>query len=141
MKEWNFMNRSALLAFAVLFVSTAALAAENEYQCPDQIEASSGSAKAPKGFEVWEDKQEKFFLDGVTMYSGHPKDMASLVPDISDKQSDGWTISPDDKYGYWIACSYKNTTQVLIKKIGAGIKSCSVRRAPEGDHSFKINCK
>ena len=140
MKELKNMNPFAAALALSLILAPAAYAADNAYQCPEKIEAATGTAKAPEGFTVWQNKQKMHYLGGITMYSGHPDEMASLVPDINKDTFSEWQLPPD-KHGYWIACNYQNTTQSLIKKIKEGIKSCAILTSQEGNHTIRTYCK
>ena len=68
-------------------------------------------------------------LEMVTFFSGPPKDEASLVYDelahAKDVTIATWKFAKDPR-GYWIKCSYRNTTLELSKALPSTVKSCHV---------------
>jgi len=65
----------------------------------------------------------------VTFFDGPPDDQASLVYDDFAKEKDSsiatWQL-PRNPRGYWIKCSYSNTTLELARSLPEATASCQV---------------
>jgi hypothetical protein len=111
----------------VLATLAGGLSAADFAACPAKIEVQKQQiAKAVPGWTAAQANDPRHDLWFVTMYNGEPKEMASLVPDISGKLKSGWTLAP----GYWLECHYTQTTLVLTRAVPAGAKVCEVTYTP-----------
>ena len=65
-------------------------------------------------------------LLNVAVYDGHPKEMASLVPDIDQEpsQPSTWELN-SASHRYWLACVYKGTDAKYALNLPAGLSQCS----------------
>jgi hypothetical protein len=98
--------------------------------CPPSIDVQKQQlAKAVAGWTAAQGSEPRHDLWYVTMYDGEPKEMASLVPDISGKLRSGWTLAPTTR-AYWLECHYTQTTLVLARPVPAGAKTCEVTYVP-----------
>ncbi|MFL5814111.1 MAG: STY0301 family protein [Bdellovibrionia bacterium] len=123
----------SLLTGAGLLIghSKASLAAET-ITCPESF---SGSQPFPKGFEVILPSKPGVEAQGVTpftgimMFNGHPKELASLVPDnedASETKASRWTLKGGT---YWVACRYGFGESLLLAKHLGSVKSfCTEQR-------------
>lgn len=64
-------------------------------------------------------------LNGVQVYAGHPRDMASLVPDEDKPLSNGaresvWRLTGN----HWVGCSYPGASLVLARPLPASATEC-----------------
>jgi hypothetical protein len=109
-----------LICYMFFNLTTTACAKELTIACPQSIDVTQ-SATPVKGWETV-DEATPIVLDRVAVYSGHPREKASLVPDgdedMFNTKHDVWTLhrkSKDDDF--WISCVYINTTIMLVKKV------------------------
>ena len=113
------------LCVAVAFL-LAGTAAASELTCPLQITVDQKASNAPAGWTVGYNgfKNE---LAGVTIYDGSPDQGASLVYDdqknTDDTFTQTWKLAPSPR-GYWMACSYSNTSAQVSAKIPADATRC-----------------
>ena len=127
----------------VLATLAGGLSAADFAACPAKIEVQKQQiAKAVPGWTAAQVNDPRHDLWFVTMYNGEPKEMASLVPDISGKLKAGWTLAP----GYWLECHYTQTTLVLARAVPASAKVCEVTYTPgvslDGQQVIKqITCR
>ncbi len=119
----------SLMIAASAAASLAAAAAPVKYDCPSTV-AVAEQPKAPDA--SWEAMLDSgragYPLDAVAVYSGHPREMASLVPDSSKKvklhQITTWEFPEPDPRGIWMACMYGNSHAMLVRKVQADAKRC-----------------
>ena len=84
----------------------------------------------------WEALQEEVpsQLMSVTIFDGHPKQRATLVPDAEAKRNGNrvytWHLASNRTQTYWIGCSYDRTNMMLIRPLDPGIASCQVTYDP-----------
>jgi len=113
-----------------------------EILCPPEVATVQTSSAAPEGWDVFIDTvNAKHFLESISLYSGHPREMASLVPDNEGDSSDDssvWTLFPENSRSYWVACKYHDTDIMLIKSF-AITKSCIVTANPEVN-TVEVDC-
>jgi hypothetical protein len=99
--------------------------------CPESLKVTESVLEVEADWEVIIDPGRRaYMLDGVRIYIGHPNQMGSLAPDsvLRDKelQKTTWHFPSSGSDKYWIACSYRNTKLLAIKKLDPEIKSCQV---------------
>ncbi len=90
-----------------------------------------------------------FFSMGV--FSGHPHDLASLIPDSNDEQESSgvstasWKFDRKDPYGIYLACEYGAAGAVqLYKRVSDDTRSCTATtRKDREQHRLDIDfdCK
>ena len=129
----------------VLFIAAIALpcvgaaAGELVIVCPESIAAVESLSTADDAWRVESDlgKRGKF-LDSISVFSGPPAEMASLVPDRTSRKkqlrTSSWLFTAQASATYWVACSYSNTTLQLNRQLPGGVRRCdlSERLLPEG---------
>src|ERR1051325_5453871 len=110
------MNARAFITLLVVSLSQAWGAEQATFVCPPVLPsaptppwsihtASSASSAEPSG---------RHSAAGMTLFAGHPKDDASLVPD-SDKsigrgrRESTWMLSGE----HWVGCTYRGTAAML----------------------------
>lgn len=118
-----------LLVAAVVMAQAAGAWAADETACPQTIAAESRLPAPPPSWEVAYG-DAKCDLMGVTFYEGPPSEGASLVYDRASKSAKTWTatwrFTANERRGYWIACTYTNTSAILYKKLRDGLAECRV---------------
>lgn len=94
--------------------------------CPATISVAA-SAQAPAGWEAVPSAQPSAF-NSITLFSGHPREMASLVPDKQDRSGkqlvSTWKL-PGGTERYWLACGYAQTTLQVAQRLPAGLSRCT----------------
>lgn len=127
--------RQAAISFALLlqWLPGSGFAADNNllYYCPESINVTEKASEVDRPWEVTLDNGRRgYFLDDVRFYSGHPSQMASLVPDSDSRSANErksiWRFPSNSSTGYWIACSYQNTRLLATKKLPTNVKECQV---------------
>jgi hypothetical protein len=130
----------------VLSILTGGLWAADFAPCPPRIEVPPQRlAKPVAGWTAGQAAEARHDLWFITMYNGEPKEMASLVPDVSERLKQGWTLAPQTGT-FWLECHYTRTTVVLARPVPATAKSCEVTYVPsqtlDGHQVIKqITCK
>lgn len=135
---------SPALIFCSLVMAHAAQAAPVVLSCPQSIDVSE-SGKPPAGWEFAATAQPRGF-QSLTLFSGHPREMASLAPDSQRRKgqvlSSSWKIADSEKH--WLACGYTQTTAQLVQRLPAGLKNCSAtHQGPDRDLRAdpKLSCE
>lgn len=120
------------LALAALLMPPAALAARTVgTPCPPTLQIAETPANPPGGWTVIPDpgRDNAHRLQSISFFSGDPKDGAALAPDDEKRTTRGysstWYFQPDDT-GYWIGCSYTNTSLMAIRKLADNIGQCDM---------------
>jgi hypothetical protein len=133
------------MRYAMVFIATAgvlpspATGAAVEFACPVRIELRDIASSKLPNWELVEDKGKvERSLESVTLFDGHPDEMASLVPETS-KASEGklyseWRLFHEPDRPFWIACIYRNSMSMLVRRLPISLKSCRLtqRLLPNG---------
>lgn len=118
--------KSVITAILSLVLMQSATASQ---LCPNTISTKQTLQGSQTGWESFTDRENTSTrLSGITLYSGHPKEMASLAPDNEGTSSDKLTWRFDqekESQGIWLACQYEHTQIQLIKKLPATLTTCS----------------
>lgn len=121
---------SGILAFApaVLF----AAASPAQIHCPASIDVSEHANRVDAGWEATPDEGRRgYSLEQVSFYDGHPREMASLVPDDSTQngmsRSSRWTFSRNAERPIWVACSYQNTRLMMTRALPPSTHRCVLK--------------
>lgn len=127
----NFIISPSIFA-AVPFLAT----------CPNEIQTSQKLTSPQANWEVIE-AEPHHFLDSVAFYSGHPKEMANLKPDLMNNKEAKWSFSPEQPT--YLVCQYSQTLIQLAQALPAKIKQCTVSfdQNVKGEKGFipkKISC-
>lgn len=111
--------KKILVITITAFMAISVHAGVIEIQCPAKIDTTEKLTKLSADFESMVTDATHYWT-GVTFFSGHPKENASLAPD----DASGWSFSKDDTI--YIGCSYNQSSQMLFKKLPKHIRSCEV---------------
>jgi len=115
-----------IAAAGALLINCAATAADA--LCPDTVSVKQTGAPPSPDWSV-SYSATPTALEMVTFYSGPPKQEASLVYDEwvrgKDASTATWKFTKDSR-GYWVKCSYRNTTLELSKALPPAVSSCRV---------------
>lgn len=124
-----------LLASLLTWFSPQVVAAEPQrIVCPETLTVTETAPPPDPAWEIAVDGgRPGFVLEGVTFYLGHPKELASLVPDRSERRSrheerSVWKLVKEPGKAYWIGCSYSNTHLLAARKVPEEATSCQVVR-------------
>lgn len=124
------MAWTALALVAITLPLRQAIAAPVVIQCPESI---SVTEKAQASYAPWEFAADKgkvdVHLQSMLLYDGHPREMASLVPDRTDKKGGQliatWRlVKLEADRGYWVGCAYRNSMTLLTQRLPEGLSSC-----------------
>lgn len=138
-------NKSNYSRMKIIFLLVSFLSIQSfgyELVCPREIKSDQTlSGSAPDGWESFDyHPQFSHKLQGIGVFSGHPKGDAALVPD-NEKEPYFWTISKDEKEGYWISCRYGDSRLNLIKKIPDGVSKCVYKYKEKSKFGDYLDCK
>ncbi len=128
------MNRASLIGFGLLVVSIRVSALD--IVCPEKIVTSQQLIESKIGWDQFvrpvDGKEPRWSpIAGISLYSGHPSEIAELVPDNGE---DVWTFgasAPPEQPTY-MACIYFNTRVQLIKSLPLNIKKCTKNKKERG---------
>lgn len=98
--------------------SLTAQASTEVFLCPPKIETQEKLQQLPAGFDNMTMDANHYWVN-VTLYSGHPKENASLAPD-----NNSWSFSPEDTI--YVGCSYNESKIMLFKKLPKQVTACEV---------------
>ncbi|WP_083191020.1 STY0301 family protein [Legionella jamestowniensis] len=116
------LRRYVLIGLILTSSSPLALANEISF-CPKNIEVSEQLVKLPPKWESFA-THSVHFLNAISIYSGHPRELASLKPAIRSKEKSTWFFSLDDTI--YIVCEYRDTGIQLTQKLPAKMRYCDV---------------
>lgn len=131
------------IMFVILLVA-APYAHAASYICPPLIDEEPRTAKPLNGFEGWDFKEEEdedHVLTEVSLYSGHPKEMASLAPDNKGGKAPWVWSNPKNGANYWLMCRYDRTRLTYIRKLDTFSKSCSVIQDKKTKKPSGLECQ
>lgn len=114
-----------------------------DYRCPERIETKQSlKISAHEDFEPLTNSFEEYQnLDLISLYSGHPKQGASLVPtDESNAKEPFWNFQPNDEFGVWMKCGYANTTVSLVRKLPPTTKKCTLKHKTKPKNEKFLSC-
>jgi hypothetical protein len=124
-----------------------------EIAIPQEIQTNQQIIMSPQGWQSFDEfdtthpltNRQQF--NGISVYDGHPKEMASLVPDVDKKLKAQkrwvsiWKLSPVSKAGSWIKCSYRGTRLSLcmpLAKAATEIRVTSSTEIPNNPYIIKV---
>jgi hypothetical protein len=121
-------SKYILLLILVIFALPMSAYAEN-IQCPPSMNVSEKVVTSPENWEGYVVPKEHY-LDNVMFSNGHPSGLATLVPDKTierkAKSVSTWLFPGNDSGGFWLSCTYHNTSAVFTKRLPKGTKRCVV---------------
>jgi hypothetical protein len=127
------ISRQGWAWIMMLSISGASSAGELfKLECPEAIQVDE---RLVSEHPLWESATDTGYgqfghrLHNNSLYYGHPKNRASMVPeDTTDKKGERkstWKLLDNGtKEEYWVACSYNNTLQILVRRLPPHLKSC-----------------
>ncbi len=117
-----------ILALLILTYSQDSIYAGTTVVCPEKIRPTAALETAPSGWTAMLAGSGDSYFEGVTIYDGHPKEMASLTPDNKNEKTNVnvWTIMPHATRRVWIGCRYRQTSLILGKEMPNGTSKCVV---------------
>lgn len=126
--------------FFILLVSLQSFGIE--LSCPREITSTQTfSGTTPDGWEAFDYHPPiSHKLQGIGVFNGPPQGEAALIPD-NEKEPYIWTLSKDDKSGYWISCRYGDTRLSLIKKMPDGLSKCVYKYKQKYKLGDYLDCK
>lgn len=75
-------------------------------------------------------------LATIMVFDGHPREMASLVPDESTSSKEAiavWRFRlSDSPRGIWIACTYTNTNAMFAMRLPSTVRECRLTQHRAG---------
>lgn len=139
------MNRALIVLLSAAFLNHSAFATTViSVVCPEQITTSESIKSVPVNWQSWQPDSAHTW-QAVTLYDGHPKEMASLAPDKTNKQKASWHFASTRERDVYIACGYHRSSIELIQVVPKNIKTCVVfydanSYGEQGVMPKKINC-
>lgn len=103
--------------------------------CPSFIMATTNETirgvNGKQGLENWQTEPAPDRRDFIhaSLYDGPPSELANLIPDPGMHNGNKVTIwnlnTPAvSGKGYWLQCSYKDTSSTLVMQLPSDVKSC-----------------
>ncbi|WP_407932146.1 STY0301 family protein [Geomonas anaerohicana] len=93
-------------------------------QCPAAIEVQQQARAVPAGWLAYE-PDSKHPLMSVEFSEGEPSKKVTVLPTGEKGAVSVWDFTPSAE-GYWVSCSYNNTSVVVSRKLRSGTTSCRV---------------
>ena len=94
--------------------------------CPAQLPVRQTVAQDVAGWTRL-DEQANYPFARVAFYPGPPGESARIVPTVEYRTASGlhdaWDL-PRRPSGYWVACSYGNTTAGVARKLADNVNYC-----------------
>ena len=117
--------------FPLRWLSLALLAAEPAsaatVTCPPAVIETPVVSSLLKGWDV-EVRAGRRTLSGVSIVVSRGSDRRAPAPDTTRlagrQQTTTWTIAPADGEIWWIACSYGNTSALLLQRVPETARRC-----------------
>lgn len=123
----SIMRISILLSSVILLGSAQLLSAKSNHEvsCPEAITTTESISSVPAGW-VNSQSSNSHPWQAITFYDGHPKDMASLAPEKSNKKEAMWHFATKRERDIYISCGYHRSGIELIQVLPKNINSCVV---------------
>lgn len=125
MKAWT-----AIALVAIALPPTRVLAAPVVLKCPDRIAVKETVKASYPPWEVTDDKGKvDIHLQSILLFDGHPREMASLVPDKTNATRGRliatWKLARvEADRGYWVGCAYANSMTLLTIRLPDTVSIC-----------------
>ncbi|WP_369939029.1 STY0301 family protein [Xanthomonas medicagonis] len=133
----------AALSLAGLFLCDVALA-KDTLDCPTSLTVSETVLHAqdvPEGTQVILKGATSLPFFSMAVFSGHPRDLASLISDSGEEQASSgvsvafWKFDRKDPYGIYLVCEYGAAGAVQVyKRASDDIRSCMARTREDRNH-------
>jgi hypothetical protein len=120
------------LAIAALLSNMSFAQQADPIQCPKRITvAQQIEQDLDTGWEPI-NRKDSHPLVSVSLFEGHPKEMAELVPIESKSKKRGlqakWNIGAQGNI--WLACNYANSNAAVAIRLSSDIVSCTAKYDP-----------
>ncbi|MBD1486650.1 hypothetical protein GUF76_17285 [Xanthomonas citri pv. citri] len=127
------------LLWALALVGTCTpVAAKETLQCPDTLRVSDAvlqSPDLPAGTSIDLERNGSLRLFSMGVYSGHPRDMAQLIPSNEGEPKPRgrsisiWRFEGPYPYGKYLVCAYGPVGSVQVyKRVGDPVTACTGER-------------
>jgi hypothetical protein len=110
--------------------STSTLAAPLIFKCPPVVATDEAATASYPSWEITRDEGKVSSpLESMLLYDGHPREMASLVPDKTANAGGllvaTWQLRKSDPgQSYWVGCAYRNSMTLLTRRLPDTVSSC-----------------
>ena len=115
------------MAFALLVLAVDAHAAATTITCPPVVIETPVVSSLLKGWDV-DVRAGRRTLAGATIHVSRGSERRSVAPEATSQSSRqelaAWSIAPSDGEIYWVACSYGNTSALLMQRVPETARRC-----------------
>lgn len=119
-----------------MLLTTLALAASLQFDCPPAIEVSQQLLTPQQGWQAFtrndDGKQDETLshrLDNLALFDGDPADQAQLKPDNGDNdETHYWSQLDGSQRPLYLVCRYQHSAITLQQALPAGISYCRVNQ-------------
>jgi hypothetical protein len=89
----------------ILVYGSEGIYASTSVECPEKIRPSTTLTNTPDGWAAMLGGSGDSHFEGVSIYDGHPKEMASLAPDNKGQSTNVyvWTVRPQTNWRICVA--------------------------------------
>ncbi|WP_404813553.1 STY0301 family protein [Geomonas subterranea] len=115
------VRRFVLMGVAVL---PAVSFASEIVQCPATIEVQQQARAVPPGWIAYE-PDSKHPLMSMEFSEGEPSKKVTVLPTGEKGVVSVWDFTASAE-GYWVSCSYNDTSVVVSRKLRSGTTACQV---------------
>jgi hypothetical protein len=137
-----------LAAIGVMYFLTHNAHAQ-DFSCPPAIDVDAQKlSKNISGWRLFFDKiNTRYQLETVSMYSGAPEGLASLVPDENEESYAKWKLYANGSQTYYLTCGYTNTAVQLTRPVPDTFTACRVdyetgaSNADGTPSPYKVDCQ
>ena len=95
--------------------------------CPPVMVETPVVSSLLKGWDV-EVRAGRRTLSGASILVSRGSDRRGPAPDVTSQagrqETAAWTIAPSDGEIYWVACSYGNTSALLLQRVPETARRC-----------------
>lgn len=121
------MRMSILLSGVLLLGGSSLLFAKSNHEvlCPETMMTTESVTAVPAGWATSQASNSHPW-QAITFYDGHPKDMASLAPNKSNKNQAVWRFAPQKDRDIYVSCGYYRSSIELIQALPKSVDSCVV---------------
>lgn len=99
----------------------------HEYTCP-KIKITQTASPIDEPWQIISDKKiHHSILERIGLFSGHPREMAELVPESNEskqKQISVWEFSQNEKI--WLTCYYRDTKVIATRQLANKLTKCTL---------------
>lgn len=120
-----------------MLLTTLALAASLQFDCPPAIEVSQQLLTPQQGWQAFtrndDGKQDETLshrLDNLALFDGDPAELAQLKPDNGDNdETHYWSQLDGSQRPLYLVCHYQHSAITLQQALPAGISYCRVNQS------------